>query len=227
MRFLPIILLAFLFFNVFAADIMLTGMIPGMGNYSKNIQSIREQKFEFVVQQKTDFSCGAASLASILKYGYGKDSVTEQEVLLGMLKVADIEVVQQQGFSLLDMKRYLNSQNMRGRGYRVGVKELQQLKIPAIVLLNDGGYSHFVVLRRFTGDQAYLGDPALGNRILSYDEFVDKWNDIVFVVIGNQYIKDNPLLFPRAQLTYKMLDPMQPLSDAELLEFGFEYADML
>lgn len=206
---------------------MLTGMIPGMGNYNKNIQSIREQKFEFVVQQRTDFSCGAASLASVLKYGYGKDSITEEEVLLGMLKVADIEVVQQQGFSLLDMKHYLNSQNMRGRGYRVSIKELQQLKIPAIVLLNDDGYSHFVVLRRFTGEQVYLGDPALGNRILSYDEFTDKWNDIVFVVIGNQYIKDNPLLHPRAQLTYKMLDPMQPLSDAELLEFGFEYADML
>ncbi|WP_108944573.1 C39 family peptidase [Shewanella halifaxensis] len=227
MRYAFVILTSFLSLNTFAADMMLTGMIPGMGSYNKNIQSIREQKFEFVVQQRTDFSCGAASLASILKYGYGNDSITENEVLLGMLEVADMEVVQQQGFSLLDMKRYLNSQNMRGRGYRVGVKELQQLKIPAIVLLNDGGYSHFVVLRRFTGEQVYLGDPALGNRILSYDEFTDKWNDIVFVVIGNQYIKDNPLLFPRARLTYKMLDPMQPLSDAELLEFGFEYADML
>ncbi|MCL1139964.1 C39 family peptidase [Shewanella pneumatophori] len=222
-----VILITFLSFNAFAADMMLTGMIPGMGNYNKNIQSIREQKFEYVVQQRTDFSCGAASLASILKYGYGNQTITEEEVLLGMLKVSDIELVQQQGFSLLDMKRYLNSQNMRGRGYRVGIKELQQLKIPAIVLLNDGGYSHFVVMRRFTGNQVYLGDPALGNRILSFDEFTDKWNGIVFVVIGNQYIKDNPLLQPRPQLTYKLLDPLQPLSDAELLEFGFEYADML
>lgn len=213
--------------NLFAADIMLTGMIPGMGNYTKSIQSIRERKFEFVVQQKTDFSCGAASLASILKYGYGKQQITEEQVLLGMLKVSDMSVVQQQGFSLLDMKRYLSSQNMRGRGYRVGVKELQQLKIPAIVLLNDGGYSHFVVLRRFTEEQIFLGDPALGNRILNFEEFSEKWNGIVFVVIGNEYIKDNPLLQPRTQLTYNILRPMQPLSDAELLEFGFEYADML
>ncbi|MCL1145556.1 C39 family peptidase [Shewanella sp. 10N.261.52.F9] len=227
MKYQLIFVMTLLSSQVTAADMMLTGMIPGMGNYSKNIQSIRERKFEFVVQQKTDFSCGAASLASILKYGYGNESITEEQVLLGMLKVSDVEVVQQQGFSLLDMKRYLNSQSMRGRGYRVGVEELQQLKIPAIVLLNDGGYSHFVVMRRFSEHQVYLGDPALGNRILSYDEFTDKWNGIVFVVIGNQYIKDNPLLYPRAQLTYNMLSPMQPLSDAELLEFGFEYADML
>ncbi|GIU48280.1 hypothetical protein TUM4438_29310 [Shewanella sairae] len=227
MRYLLITFVLFVSFNVFAADMMLTGMIPGMGNYTKNIQSIRERKFEYVVQQRTDFSCGAASLASILKYSYGKSSMTEHEVLLGMLDVSDMALVQEQGFSLLDMKRYLNSQHMRGRGYRVGVKELQQLKIPAIVLLNDGGYSHFVVMRRFSDNRVYLGDPALGNRILEYDEFTQKWNGIVFVVIGNEYIKDNPLLHPRAQLTYNMLSPMQPLSDAELLEFGFEYADML
>ena len=224
-----ILVLTFTLFssNLLAADIMLTGMIPGMGNYTKSIQSIRERKFEFVVQQRTDFSCGAASLASILKYGYGKQQITEEQVLLGMLKVSDMSVVQQQGFSLLDMKRYLSSQNMRGRGYRVGVKELQQLKIPAIVLLNDSGYSHFVVLRRFTEEQVFLGDPALGNRILEFEEFSEKWNGIVFVVIGNEYIKDNPLLQPRTPLTYNILSPMQPLSDAELLEFGFEYADML
>ncbi|MGS0680473.1 C39 family peptidase [Shewanella sp. 125m-7] len=226
-KYLLIGVIAWISPGLFAAEIMLTGMIPGMGNYSKNIQSIRERKFEFVVQQRTDFSCGAASLASILKYGYGKADITEEHVLLGMLKVSDMAIVQEQGFSLLDMKRYLGSQNMRGRGYRVGVKELRQLKIPAIVLLNDGGYSHFVVMRRFTEKQVFLGDPALGNRILTYDEFTEKWNGIVFVVIGNEYIKDNPLLQPRAQLTYNTLGPMQPLSDAELLEFGFEYADML
>ncbi|MFT6131923.1 MAG: hypothetical protein ACJAW2_000634, partial [Shewanella sp.] len=30
----------------YAADIPLTGVVPGMGTYSKSIQSIRERKFE-------------------------------------------------------------------------------------------------------------------------------------------------------------------------------------
>ncbi|WP_351016472.1 C39 family peptidase [Shewanella sp. AC91-MNA-CIBAN-0169] len=211
----------------YAADVPLTGVVPGMGTYSKSIQSIRERKFEHVIEQKTDFSCGAASLASLLKYAYDRQDINEQEVLIGMLEHADLTLVQEQGFSLLNMKRYLQSQGLRGRGYKVGEAEMLLLKIPAIVLLNDGGYSHFVVFRRHDRGEVYLGDPALGNRIMTMDEFTQKWNGVVFVVIGQEYRRDNPLLHPRAKLTFKALDPLSPMTDAELLEFGFSYSDML
>lgn len=213
--------------SCFAANIPLTGVVPGMGTYSKQIQSIRERKFEYVIEQKTDFSCGAASLASVLKYAYDRDDINEQKVLIGMLEHADLALVKDQGFSLLNMKRYLQSQGLRGRGYKVGEAEMSLLKIPAIVLLNDGGYSHFVVFRRHDDGEVYLGDPALGNRIMSMDEFKQKWNGVVFVVIGQDYQRDNPLLHPRAKLTLNTLDPLSPMTDAELLEFGFSYSDML
>jgi len=211
----------------FAANIPLTGVVPGMGTYSKPIQSIRERKFEHVIEQKTDFSCGAASLASLLKFAYDRHEINEQKVLIGMLEHADLGLVKEQGFSLLNMKRYLQSQGLRGRGYKVGEAEMSLLKIPAIVLLNDGGYSHFVVFRRHDEGEVYLGDPALGNRIMSMDEFNQKWNGVVFVVIGQDYQRDNPLLHPRAKLTLNTLDPLSPMTDAELLEFGFSYSDML
>ncbi len=210
-----------------AANIPLTGVVPGMGTYSKPIQSIRERKFEHVIEQKTDFSCGAASLASLLKFAYDRHEINEQKVLIGMLEHADLGLVKEQGFSLLNMKRYLQSQGLRGRGYKVGEAEMSLLKIPAIVLLNDGGYSHFVVFRRHDEGEVYLGDPALGNRIMSMDEFNQKWNGVVFVVIGQDYQRDNPLLHPRAKLTLNTLDPLSPMTDAELLEFGFSYSDML
>ncbi|MEI6860195.1 MAG: C39 family peptidase [Shewanella sp.] len=210
-----------------AAEVVLDGLVRGMGSYSKEIQSIRERRFEYVIEQKTDFSCGAASLASILKFAYGMDEVTEQSVLLGMLESADIEVVKQQGFSLLDMKHFLISRKFRGRGYNINNDELKLLKIPAIVLLNDTGYHHFVVLRRVEDGLIYLGDPALGNRIMRLEEFVEKWNQVVFVVIGQEYDKQNPLLQPRARLTYRTLSIPKPLTDAELMEFGFAYSDML
>ncbi|MGI2174103.1 C39 family peptidase [Shewanella ulleungensis] len=213
--------------NSFAANIPLTGVVPGMGTYSKPIQSIRERKFEHVIEQKTDFSCGAASLASLLKFAYDRHDINEQKVLVGMLEHADLGLVKEQGFSLLNMKRYLQSQGLRGRGYKVGEAEMSLLKIPAIVLLNDGGYSHFVVFRRHDEGEVYLGDPALGNRIMSMDEFNQKWNGVVFVVIGQDYQRDNPLLHPRAKLTLNTLDPLSPMTDAELLEFGFSYSDML
>lgn len=214
-------------FSVLAADMVLDGLVKGMGSYTKPILSIRERRFEYVIEQRTDFSCGAASLASILKYAYGRHDITEQSVLLGMLESADINVVKQQGFSLLDMKRYLSSRGFRGRGYNISNDELQLLKIPAIVLLDDSGYHHFVVLRRVEDGLIYLGDPALGNRIMTVDEFVDRWNRVVFVVIGKEYDKQNNLLQPRARLTYQALTSLKPLSDAELMEFGFAYSDML
>ena len=220
-------LLSIPIFSLVAAEMVLDGLVKGMGSYSKEIQSIRERRFEYVIEQKTDFSCGAASLASILKFAYGNDEITEQSVLLGMLESADIDVVKQQGFSLLDMKRYLTAREFRGRGYNISDEELLLLKIPAIVLLNDSGYHHFVVLRRVEDELVYLGDPALGNRIMGLDEFVQKWNRVVFVVIGKEYDKQNQLLQPRARLIYRALSTHKPLTDAELMEFGFAYSDML
>jgi len=226
---LTIAMSMFSFFSLtsLAADIPLTGVVPGMGTYSKPIQSIRERKFEYIIEQKTDFSCGAASLASVLKYAFDRQEINEQKVLIGMLEHAELAVVTEQGFSLLNMKHYLQSQGLRGRGYKVGEAEMALLKVPAIVLLNDGGYSHFVVFRRHDDGEVYLGDPALGNRIMTMDEFNQKWNGVVFVVIGQDYQRDNPLLNPRAKLTFKALDPLSPMTDAELLEFGFSYSDML
>jgi predicted double-glycine peptidase len=210
-----------------AAEVSLTGVVPGMGTYIKSIQSIRERKFEHVIEQKTDFSCGAASLASVLKYAYGQNEITEQQVLIGMLEHANIDLVKEQGFSLLNMKRYLQASGYRGRGYKVGEAEIALLKIPAIVLLDDGGYSHFVVFRRQEAGEVYLGDPALGNRIMPMEEFKAKWNGVIFVVIGNDYQRGNALLKPRLKLSYHALAPLSPMTDAELLEFGFSYSDML
>ena len=69
------------------------------------------------MQQKTDFSCGAAALATILRQAYWLD-VDEQQIIEGMLAHAD-RTVRVQGFSMLDMKRYVESLGMRARGYRV------------------------------------------------------------------------------------------------------------
>lgn len=121
--------------------------LPGGGLVYKQVQSIRERRFADLVEQKTDFSCGAAALATILEKAYGAP-LDEQAVIQGMLAHADPEIVRTQGFSMLDMKRYVESMGMRARGYRIEAAQLEQLKIPAIVLMEIRGYKHFVVLQR-------------------------------------------------------------------------------
>ena len=55
-------------------------VMPGGGLMYKKVESIRERKFANLVEQKTDFSCGAAALASILRQGYWLD-VDEDHVI--------------------------------------------------------------------------------------------------------------------------------------------------
>lgn len=210
----------------FAADVALGNMFPGGGVVHKKIISIREQRFVNVVPQQTDFSCGAAALATILKYAYGRD-ITEQSVMTDLFKVSDPELVRQKGFSLLDIKRYVQAIGMRGRGYELSAEKLKDIKVPTLVLLNLKGYKHFVVLKKVVDGQAYVADPALGNKIYELDQFKSMWNGIVFAIIGAGFNRESVLLNPPQALTARNLMPRnRMLTNAELLDFGFSHADL-
>ena len=199
--------------------------LPGGVMVYKDVQSLRERKFADLVQQKTDFSCGAAALATVLRQAYWLD-VDEEHVIKGMLVNADQDLVRTQGFSMLDMKRYLESIGMRARGYKIAPETLLTVKIPVVVLLEIRGYKHFVVLQRADKDWVYIGDPVLGHKRYSHDDFVKGWNGIVFAVLGEGYDKANVLLDPPLPLTAKsQMNEFRPVGDAELMDFGFIQSD--
>lgn len=200
--------------------------IGGVSHFNKPITSMREAKFTDLVEQKYDFSCGAAAVTTILRYAYNKD-VTELDVLEGLAKVSDEETVREKGFSLLDLRHYIDSLGMRGRGYEIPVDMLPRVNIPSIVLVNIRGYQHFVVFKRLIDDKVYIGDPALGNRIMTKDEFIEAWNGSIFVVIGKNFDRHTVLRQPKEALTaHKFLHSMAPVTNAELLDFGFTNADL-
>ena len=62
-----------------AAAIRLGNVVPGT-LVIKDIQSIRERRYENLIEQQTDFSCGAAAVGTLLKYAYGRREVTENQV---------------------------------------------------------------------------------------------------------------------------------------------------
>ena len=143
-----------------------------------------------------------------------------------MLTTSDQKLVQTQGFSMLDMKRYAESIGMRARGYRIPADKLESVSIPVIVLMEIRGYKHFVVLQRAQKDWVYIGDPVLGHKRYTHEDFVKGWNGIVFAIIGPGYDKTNALLDPPAPLTAKnKLDTFYPVRDAELMDFGFIQSD--
>ncbi len=211
--------------TAYAAPVKFGEVIPGAGPITKNVISMREKRYADVTKQTTDYSCGAAALATILKYAYDWP-VTEDEVIKGMLEVSNPKLVRERGFSLLDIKNYLEMIAMRGRGYRIGYNDLKNVRVPTIVLLDVHGYRHFVVLKEATDKKVYLADPALGNRIMERAEFEKGWNGIVFAVIGHGYERNTVLLERKEPPTVKRGKLEAPLSDTELYEFGFKRADL-
>ncbi|THD10342.1 C39 family peptidase [Metallibacterium scheffleri] len=211
-----------------AADIRFGNVQPTGEVYRAKVTSLREARFTGIVPQATDFSCGAAALATLLKYAYDID-VNEWTVMAGMLAKADPGKVEKQGFSLLDIKQYVEGLGMRGRGYKVSEPRLRSLRVPGIVLLDTKGYKHFVVLKRIAGDRVYLADPALGNKTLAFNDFMAAWpSKAVFVVIGSGFNRNSVLLDAKGGPSARTLlgSRQGPITDAELIDFGFTKADL-
>ena len=155
---------------------------------TKNVVSLREARYKRLVRQKFDLSCGAASLATILRYYY-QDRADESDIIEEMLERGDREKIAEKGFSLLDLKAYAEGKSYRAGGYKARLSSLRRLKIPGIVLLDSKKYKHFVVLKGIKEDRVYLGDPASGNRSMSIKTFEEAWNGVVFLVVSEERMR--------------------------------------
>jgi predicted double-glycine peptidase len=145
------------------------------------VRSLLEMRRANVVIQEWDLSCGAAALATLLKYQHG-EPITEKELAIAMMKrdeyMKNPQLIQlREGFSLLDLKRNVDARGYEGVGY--GKLQLDDLvaKAPVLVPIRTKGYNHFVVFRGMRGGRVLLADPAWGNRTMSVDEFTDLWID--------------------------------------------------
>ena len=210
-----------------AANVQFSGVTAFGGLYTSSIVSMQEAKYANVIRQETDYSCGAAALATILKYGYGMDA-TEEVIMQGMLNAGDAEIVRRKGFSMLDMKRYVGSLGLRGRGYRLTEERLKRLKIPVIVLMDIDGYRHFSVLKRIHDGEAFLADPVLGNKVMDLEAFRKAWaNRVIFAVIGSGFDRNTALLkMPFRLSANQWLEKQAAIPDSELLDFGFTHTDL-
>jgi uncharacterized protein len=151
-------------------------------DYNAPVTTLKELRFRRVVKQSYDFSCGSAAVATLLTYHYNRP-VLEQSVLQAMFAVGDQEKIKKEGFSMLDMKKYLESLGYRVDGYQVGLDKVAAVGIPGIVLIKTKGYLHFVVLKGVRGRQVLLGDPALGTKFMSRERFEEVWNGVFLAIV--------------------------------------------
>jgi predicted double-glycine peptidase len=156
--------------------------VPGGMRLTVPITSVKEARFKTTLRQQYDFSCGSAALATLLSQHYGFP-VSEQQVFEQMYAHGDQQVIRKQGFSLLDMQRYLARQGFHADGFELPLHKLVEAKLPAIVLVSDKGYNHFVVVKGVSDGRVLLGDPSSGTRVLPLAQFEAIWSSKLLFVI--------------------------------------------
>ncbi len=130
----------------------------------KSWKTLRDAR---VVKQDLDYSCSAASLATLLNAFYGQ-SVTEEALLKAMDK-GDMRA------SFEDMQKALPQFGFKAQGFAASYEQLMRLKAPVVVYLKHRKDDHFSVLRGIDENTVWLADPSLGNRTYSRAQFLDMW----------------------------------------------------
>jgi len=156
--------------------------VTGAGYYSVPIKSLKTSKLSDVQIQQYDFSCGSAALATLLTYHYRKP-LAEKEIFIAMFNQGRDQLkIMREGFSMLDMKDYLQQIGMSADGYRVNLDKLADLHLPVITVVETKGYKHFVIIKGIKDDRVLISDPAAGNRVEKRSDFEAHWDQAVLIV---------------------------------------------
>lgn len=173
------------------AALLVAGTAPAMdlslvggARFTVPVTSLRAERFRTTVHQQYDFSCGSAALATLLSQHYGWP-VSERRAFEQMYLRGDRGKIRREGFSLLDIKRFLEANGFHADGFQLPLKTLAEAGLPAIVLVTDKGYKHFVVIKGLQHGRVLLGDPAGGTRAIPQAAFEAMWDSkLLFVIHG-------------------------------------------
>ncbi len=158
------------------APALLLGLLAGCANgppVPLRPVSMLGLRFEATVSQAFDYTCGAASVATVLTYYWDRPTTEADaiEVLKQRYSLADIAKRRDTGLSFDDLIFMAQKLGFAAQGAQVGLDQLPRLNGPVIVQLVNPKFNHFVVLRRVGEGVYYVADPIVGGRAMSEAEF--------------------------------------------------------
>lgn len=151
------------------------------GSFNLSVTSWRDIPFRTVVRQQYDYSCGSAAVATLLRFHYGVQ-VGESEVFQHMYDRGEQERIRAVGFSMLDMRNYLQARGFQADGLRLPLDRLAELNMPSIALITHNNYRHFVVIKGVDANRVLVGDPTFGLQTYTREEFQSVWNGVVLAI---------------------------------------------
>ncbi|HEX4148066.1 MAG TPA: C39 family peptidase [Pirellulales bacterium] len=138
-----------------------------------------------IVMQNQDYSCGAAALATVMRY-FWQDPISEtdvMDVIDTLLTTEEFKDRVENGLSMADLRRAAVKMGYQAQVGKVQLNDLVTSKIPLIVALKADGYDHFVVVRGIYDGRVYLADPIRGNIRVNVPLFRCQWQKNAALVV--------------------------------------------
>ena len=205
-------------------------------------QALNNAKKTFTIQH-SQFYCGLACLASLVKYYGGETTQDNLRESSGTTLL---------GTSLLGLHQAAQKLGFEAKAYRTDIDNLINIQFPAILhILKDNNLEHFIVCYGLKNERFIIGDPGCGIKEYTKKELEEVWISKALLVLkpGKDFIRkethrkkmaawfkelikdDLPILFVAALLgmvlsilglavavyTQKLIDKILPSGDNELL----------
>jgi predicted double-glycine peptidase len=135
------------------------------------------RRYPFYAQQSSS-DCGAACLVMVARYWGKKFSVN---------RLRDIAHVDRNGSSLKGLSAAAESVGFNSSPVKASLDRLAQQPLPAIVHWEG---KHYIVVYAVTKKQVIVGDPAIGQRILSHQEFKKDWTGFALILQPTALLKE-------------------------------------
>lgn len=191
----------------------------------KKVRTVFDMRWDRLERQTRDVSCAAASLAT-LRTHYFRQRTGEEDAVRDLLRVAQengtLEQARRSGFSMLDMRNYLEAHGFEAQGFAADVKALESLPIPVIVLVEIRGFPHYVVLKGVREGMIYLADPLFGNISMKVTTFSRSWEGVFLAGIrkGKPLPVFNPLGVRREDQIAVGDEDVDRVANREFVRFG-------
>jgi ATP-binding cassette subfamily C protein len=127
-----------------------------------------------IVLQHSESDCGAACIATILKY-YSR--------IVSLNRIREIVGTGQQGTTLLGLRRGAEAFGFNARQVKVTAELIERIdEAPLPAIIHWKGY-HWVVLYGRKEDKYVIADPAVGVRYISRQELDECWKNGIMLVL--------------------------------------------
>jgi len=163
----------------------------------KGFESFKGKAEKNIFMQKYDYSCGAASLATLMHYYFG-DSVSERSLLEYIKRFYtpdEYKRIEDEGLSFLELEQISQSLGYQTASVRLKMESLKKLRGPVVVFVARDDYRHFAILKGIFEDRVFIADPSRGNIRMSFEEFAEEWDGRTFILgkKGHDTAAENPM----------------------------------